>query len=122
MQIRVSILRPASEDSSILLQGDKQKGTIAAAEAQGIQCASAVAAVSATAAALGAFLAPQLPRALGVLLDGRALAASAHGISALAAAARATLAAAVPPRLLLPPLYAHLATALQVHPCALALP
>ena len=73
-----------------------------------------MAAVSALATGLGAFLAPQLPRALGVLLDARALAPGPHGMAASAARARETLTATVPPRLLLPPLYAHLPAALQV--------
>ena len=76
-----------------------------------------MAAVSALARGLGAFLAPQLPRILRVLLDCRVLAESANGIAASAAAARETLTEAVPPRLLLPPLYAHLGSALQVSHC-----
>lgn len=84
---------------------------------QSMECASAVAAVNALAKGLGAFLAPQLPRMLRVLLDGRVLAESANGIAASAAAARETLTKAVPPRLLLPPLYAHLGSALQVSRC-----
>ncbi len=84
-----------------------------------MECASALAAVSALATGLGAFLAPQLPRMLRVLLDERVLAESANGIAASAAAARETLTTAVPPRLLLPPLYAHLPSALQVRLCRL---
>lgn len=98
----------------MLLQSGKRKGSISAADSQSMECASALAAVSAMATGLGAFLAPQLPRMLGVLLDGRVLAASANGIAASAASARETLTKAVPPRLLLPPLHAHLPTALQV--------
>ncbi len=82
-----------------------------------MECATAVAAVSALATGLGAFLAPQLPRMLRVLLDVRVLSDSADGIAASAAAARETLTKAVPPRLLLPPLYAHLPSALQVCCC-----
>ena len=76
-----------------------------------------MAAVSALATGLGAFLAPQLPRVLGVLLKARALAAGPHGMAVSAARARETLIATVPPRLLLPPLYAHLPSALQVCGC-----
>lgn len=98
----------------MVVQDGQRKASSAAAEAQSMECASAVAAVSALATGLGAFLAPQLPRVMGVLLDARALACAAHGIAASAAAARGALTAAVPPRLLLPPLYAHLPHALRV--------
>ena len=100
-----------------LLQDGHRKGSSTAADAQSMECASAVAALSAVTSGLGAFLAPQLPRMLRVLLDGRGLADSANGIAASAAAARETLTKAVPPRLLLPPLYAHLPSALQVYYC-----
>ena len=76
-----------------------------------------MAAVSALTTGLGAFLAPQLPRVLGVLLDARALAPGPHGWAGSAARARETLTATIPLRLLLPPLYAHLPAALQVHSC-----
>ena len=76
-----------------------------------------MAAVTALAMGLGAFLAPQLPRVLGVLLDARALTAGPHGMAASAAQARETLTATIPPRLLLPPLFAHLPAALQVPGC-----
>ena len=98
----------------MVVQDGQRKASSAAAEAQSMECASAVAAVAALATGLGAFLAPQLPRVLGVLLDARALACAAHGIAASAAGARGALTAAVPPRLLLPPLYAHLPHALRV--------
>ncbi len=101
----------------MLLQDGQHKGSSAAADAQSMECASALAAVSALATGLGAFLAPQLPRMLLVLLDGRVLAESASGIAASAAAARETLTKTVPPRLLLPSLYAHLSSALQVCYC-----
>ena len=100
-----------------LLQEGQRKGSSTAADAQSMECASAVAAVSALVTGLGAFLASQLPRMLRVLLDGRVLSASANGIAASAAAARETLTKAVPPRLLLPPLYAYLPSALQVLCC-----
>ena len=82
-----------------------------------MECTSAMAAVSALATGLGAFLAPQLPRMLGVLLDARALNAGPHSMAASAARARETLTSTIPPRLLLPPLYAHLPAALQVPGC-----
>ena len=101
----------------MLPQDGQRRGSAAAADAQSMECASAIAAVSALATGLGAFLAPQLPRMLRVLLDQRVLTESANGIAASAAAARETLTTAVPPRLLLPPLYAHLPSALQVCCC-----
>ena len=101
----------------LLQQGSKQHAASAAEDALGMECTSAMAAVSALATGLGAFLAPQLPRLLGVLLDARALTAGPHGMVASAARARETLTSTIPPRLLLPPLYAHLPTALQVPGC-----
>ena len=103
----------------LLQQGSKQNAASAAEDALGMECTSAMAAVSALATGLGAFLAPQLPRVLGVLLDAQALTAGPHGMAASAARARETLTSTIPPRLLLLPLYAHLPAALQVHACYL---
>lgn len=79
-----------------------------------MEAAAALAALHAAATGLGAFLAPHLPALLALLTAPRLLACAAPGVVDAAGRARGALAGGVPPRLLLPPLAAHLGAALQV--------
>lgn len=65
----------------------------------------------------GAFLAPYLARMLALLLHPALLVRRAGGeLAGEAAGVRDALVAAVPPRLLLPPLFAQLDAALEARP------
>lgn len=95
-------------------QNEERRRSGASAEALHVETASALAALDALAAGMGAFLAPYLPRVLDLVLQRSLLACRAPSVAATAAHAWRVLADAVPPRLLLPPLFGHLNTALQV--------
>lgn len=72
--------------------------------------------MDALASGMGAFLVPHLPRVFSLLMQSSLLACSASEVSSTAAHAWQALADSVPPRLLLPPLFAHLEAAVQVCP------
>lgn len=97
------------------LQDEERRKSGASAEALHVETVSALAALDALAAGLGAFLAPYLPRVLALVLQRSLLACPAPAVAATAAHAWRVLADAVPPRLLLPPLFSHLNPALQVY-------
>lgn len=98
-------------------QDEERRRSGAAAEALHVEAASALAALDALAAGMGAFLAPYLPRILALVLQRSILACRAPQVAATASHAWRVLAGAIPPRLLLPPLFAQLNPALQVRRC-----
>jgi hypothetical protein len=98
----------------MLEQDEERRTSGGAAEALHVEAASALTALDALAAGMGAFLVPHLPRVLSLLLQRPLLACPAPDVAAMAAHTWQALADAVPPRLLLPPLFAHLDAALQV--------
>ena len=67
----------------------------------------------------GAFLAPYLARLLALLLRPALLRPAGGELARGAAGVRDALVGAVPPRLLLPPLFAQLDAALEVRPDSL---
>ena len=99
-------------------QDEERRRSGAAAEALHVEAASALAALDALAAGMGAFLAPYLPRVLALVLQRSILACRAPQVAATASHAWRVLAGAIPPRLLLPPLFAQLNPALQVPKCS----
>lgn len=104
-----------------VVKDEERRRSGASAEALHVETASALAALDALAAGLGAFLAPYLPRVLALVLQRSLLTCSAPQVAGTAAHAWRVLTDAVPPRLLLPPLFAHLDAALEVpaHPLLL---
>lgn len=98
-------------------QDEERRRSGATAEALHVEAASALAALDALAAGMGAFLAPYLPRVLALVLQRSILACCAPQVAATASHAWRVLASAIPPRLLLPPLFAQLNPALQVRKC-----
>lgn len=87
---------------------------VEASEAAALEAASALAAVGALVDGLKAFLSPYLAALLQLLFSPHLLACPQAGCSGAAARIRIQLAAAIPPRLLLAPLFGYLDGAIQV--------